>query len=176
MVKLDFLNLGVSSVSGFCGLEGIHFTPAEAQICALRPLPVSSVLGVYAKIQHSHPRINSHFLSLSLSQHLFVAQSGLTRRLAVELLDKMNNPDNHSHFSEVDDDDLEVPGCSVHFSAVTSQAAMTSHSTVTSHCSDITSGHDLTLYSDITSGHDLTLYSDITNGRDLALCSDITLQ
>ncbi|XP_061119275.1 mitogen-activated protein kinase kinase kinase kinase 5 isoform X2 [Conger conger] len=39
--------------------------------------------------------------------HMFVAQTGLTRRLAVELLDKMNNPDNHAHFSEVDDDDLE---------------------------------------------------------------------
>ncbi|XP_035284464.1 mitogen-activated protein kinase kinase kinase kinase 5 isoform X1 [Anguilla anguilla] len=39
--------------------------------------------------------------------HVFVANGSLTRRLAVELLDKMNNPDNHSHFSEVDDDDLE---------------------------------------------------------------------
>ena len=41
-------------------------------------------------------------------QHVFVGQTGLTRRLAVELLDKMNNPDNSQHFSEVDDDDLEV--------------------------------------------------------------------
>uniref|UniRef100_A0A7N6B9T2 Mitogen-activated protein kinase kinase kinase kinase n=1 Tax=Anabas testudineus TaxID=64144 RepID=A0A7N6B9T2_ANATE len=40
--------------------------------------------------------------------HVFVAQTGLTRRLAVDLLDKMNNPDNHPHYSEVDDDDLEV--------------------------------------------------------------------
>uniref|UniRef100_A0A3B4TUC0 Mitogen-activated protein kinase kinase kinase kinase n=1 Tax=Seriola dumerili TaxID=41447 RepID=A0A3B4TUC0_SERDU len=39
--------------------------------------------------------------------HVFVAQTGLTRRLAVDLLDKMNNPDNHQHYSEVDDDDLE---------------------------------------------------------------------
>ncbi|XP_038141041.1 mitogen-activated protein kinase kinase kinase kinase 5 isoform X3 [Cyprinodon tularosa] len=39
--------------------------------------------------------------------HVFVAQTGLTRRLAVDLLDKMNNPDNHQHFSEVDDDDIE---------------------------------------------------------------------
>uniref|UniRef100_A0A7N6BWW3 Mitogen-activated protein kinase kinase kinase kinase n=1 Tax=Anabas testudineus TaxID=64144 RepID=A0A7N6BWW3_ANATE len=39
--------------------------------------------------------------------HVFVAQTGLTRRLAVDLLDKMNNPDNHPHYSEVDDDDLE---------------------------------------------------------------------
>ncbi|KAL4656231.1 mitogen-activated protein kinase kinase kinase kinase 5 isoform X2 [Arapaima gigas] len=46
-----------------------------------------------------------------LLSHIFVAQSGLTRRLAVELLDKMNNPDSHPHFSEVDDDDLEpLPG------------------------------------------------------------------
>uniref|UniRef100_A0AAZ3RIC2 Mitogen-activated protein kinase kinase kinase kinase n=1 Tax=Oncorhynchus tshawytscha TaxID=74940 RepID=A0AAZ3RIC2_ONCTS len=29
------------------------------------------------------------------------------KTLALELLDKMNNPDNHQHFSEVDDDDLE---------------------------------------------------------------------
>ncbi|XP_041710475.1 mitogen-activated protein kinase kinase kinase kinase 5 isoform X1 [Coregonus clupeaformis] len=42
-----------------------------------------------------------------LLSHLFVGQTGLTRRVAVELLDKMNNPDNHQHFSEVDDDDLE---------------------------------------------------------------------
>ena len=41
-------------------------------------------------------------------QHVYVAQTGLTRRLAVDLLDKMNNPDNHQHYSEVDDDDLEV--------------------------------------------------------------------
>lgn len=39
---------------------------------------------------------------------MFVAQAGLTWRLAVDLLDKMNNPDNHHHYSEVDDDDLEV--------------------------------------------------------------------
>lgn len=39
---------------------------------------------------------------------MFVSQTGLTRRLAVDLLDKMNNPDNHQHYSEVDDDDLEV--------------------------------------------------------------------
>uniref|UniRef100_A0A4W6FMH2 non-specific serine/threonine protein kinase n=1 Tax=Lates calcarifer TaxID=8187 RepID=A0A4W6FMH2_LATCA len=43
-----------------------------------------------------------------LLSHVFVAQTGLTRRLAVDLLDKMNNPDNHQHYSEVDDDDLEV--------------------------------------------------------------------
>uniref|UniRef100_A0A3Q1GKR8 Mitogen-activated protein kinase kinase kinase kinase n=1 Tax=Acanthochromis polyacanthus TaxID=80966 RepID=A0A3Q1GKR8_9TELE len=42
-----------------------------------------------------------------LLSHVFVAQTGLTRRLAVDLLDKMNNPDNHQHYSEVDDDDLE---------------------------------------------------------------------
>ncbi|XP_059373142.1 mitogen-activated protein kinase kinase kinase kinase 5-like isoform X1 [Carassius carassius] len=43
-----------------------------------------------------------------LLSHLFVAQTGLTRRLALELLDKMNNPDNHqSNFSQGDEDDLE---------------------------------------------------------------------
>uniref|UniRef100_A0A8C1VWZ2 non-specific serine/threonine protein kinase n=1 Tax=Cyprinus carpio TaxID=7962 RepID=A0A8C1VWZ2_CYPCA len=43
-----------------------------------------------------------------LLSHLFVAQTGLTRRLALELLDKMNNPDNHqSHFNQGDEDDLE---------------------------------------------------------------------
>lgn len=41
-------------------------------------------------------------------QHVFVAQTGLTWRLAVDLLDKMNNPDNHQPYSEADDDDLEV--------------------------------------------------------------------
>uniref|UniRef100_A0A3B3ZY30 Protein kinase domain-containing protein n=1 Tax=Periophthalmus magnuspinnatus TaxID=409849 RepID=A0A3B3ZY30_9GOBI len=30
-----------------------------------------------------------------LLSHVFVAQTGLTRRLAVDLLDKMNNPENH---------------------------------------------------------------------------------
>uniref|UniRef100_A0A8C9YKT6 Mitogen-activated protein kinase kinase kinase kinase n=1 Tax=Sander lucioperca TaxID=283035 RepID=A0A8C9YKT6_SANLU len=43
-----------------------------------------------------------------LLSHVYVAQTGLTRRLALDLLDKMNNPDNHQHYSEVDDDDLEV--------------------------------------------------------------------
>uniref|UniRef100_A0A8B9KHN3 non-specific serine/threonine protein kinase n=1 Tax=Astyanax mexicanus TaxID=7994 RepID=A0A8B9KHN3_ASTMX len=43
-----------------------------------------------------------------LLMHMFVAQTGLTRRLAVELLDKMNNPDNHPHYTEGDEDDLEV--------------------------------------------------------------------
>uniref|UniRef100_A0A8C5CB96 Mitogen-activated protein kinase kinase kinase kinase n=1 Tax=Gadus morhua TaxID=8049 RepID=A0A8C5CB96_GADMO len=43
-----------------------------------------------------------------LLSHMFVGQPGLSRRVAVELLDKMNNPDNHQPFSEVDDDDLEV--------------------------------------------------------------------
>uniref|UniRef100_A0A672ZSV4 Mitogen-activated protein kinase kinase kinase kinase n=1 Tax=Sphaeramia orbicularis TaxID=375764 RepID=A0A672ZSV4_9TELE len=43
-----------------------------------------------------------------LLSHVFVAQTGLTRRLAVDLLDKMNNPDNHQHYNEVDDDDLEA--------------------------------------------------------------------
>ncbi|KAM8915950.1 mitogen-activated protein kinase kinase kinase kinase 5 isoform 3-T4 [Spinachia spinachia] len=42
-----------------------------------------------------------------LLSHVYVAQAGLTKRLAVDLLDKMNNPDNHEHYSEVDDDDLE---------------------------------------------------------------------
>lgn len=45
---------------------------------------------------------------VSFLQHVYVAQTGLTRRLAVDLLDKMNNPENHQHYSEVDDDDLEV--------------------------------------------------------------------
>ncbi|XP_072564507.1 mitogen-activated protein kinase kinase kinase kinase 5 [Paramormyrops kingsleyae] len=44
-----------------------------------------------------------------LLTHVFVAQMGLTRRLAMELLDKMNDPESHPHFSEVDDDDLEPP-------------------------------------------------------------------
>uniref|UniRef100_A0A6Q2WZL4 Mitogen-activated protein kinase kinase kinase kinase n=1 Tax=Esox lucius TaxID=8010 RepID=A0A6Q2WZL4_ESOLU len=43
-----------------------------------------------------------------LLSHVFVGHTGLTRRLAVELLDKLNNPDHHQPFSEVDDDDLEV--------------------------------------------------------------------
>ncbi|XP_066535082.1 mitogen-activated protein kinase kinase kinase kinase 5 [Hoplias malabaricus] len=42
-----------------------------------------------------------------LLTHVFVAQVGLTRRLAVELLDKMNNPDNHPQYTEGDEDDLE---------------------------------------------------------------------
>lgn len=42
-----------------------------------------------------------------LLSHVFVGQTGLTRRLAVDLLDKMNNPENHQNYGEVDDDDLE---------------------------------------------------------------------
>ncbi|KAA0718191.1 Mitogen-activated protein kinase kinase kinase kinase 5 [Triplophysa tibetana] len=37
-----------------------------------------------------------------------ISLMGLTRRLAQDLLDKMNNPDNHqSHFNQADEDDLE---------------------------------------------------------------------
>uniref|UniRef100_A0A8C0CFS6 Mitogen-activated protein kinase kinase kinase kinase n=1 Tax=Balaenoptera musculus TaxID=9771 RepID=A0A8C0CFS6_BALMU len=39
--------------------------------------------------------------------HTFVGQPGLSRALAVELLDKVNNPDNHAHYTEGDDDDFE---------------------------------------------------------------------
>lgn len=47
-------------------------------------------------------------------QHVFVAQTALSRRLAVDLLDKMNNPDNHhQHYSEADDDEFEVTSHSV---------------------------------------------------------------
>ncbi|XP_053700908.1 mitogen-activated protein kinase kinase kinase kinase 5 isoform X3 [Synchiropus splendidus] len=42
-----------------------------------------------------------------LLSHVFVAQTGLTKQLAVDLLDRMNNPENHQHFSEGDDDDIE---------------------------------------------------------------------
>ncbi|KAF4800029.1 Mitogen-activated protein kinase kinase kinase kinase 5 [Turdus rufiventris] len=41
-------------------------------------------------------------------KHSFVGQPGLSRSLAVELLDKVNNPENHTHYGEVDDDDFEV--------------------------------------------------------------------
>uniref|UniRef100_A0A4W3IM66 Mitogen-activated protein kinase kinase kinase kinase n=1 Tax=Callorhinchus milii TaxID=7868 RepID=A0A4W3IM66_CALMI len=43
-----------------------------------------------------------------LLTHQFVTQPSLLRALAVELLDKVNNPENHHHFGEADDDDLEV--------------------------------------------------------------------
>ncbi|NXL14735.1 M4K5 kinase, partial [Setophaga kirtlandii] len=42
-----------------------------------------------------------------LLSHSFVGQPGLSRSLAVELLDKVNNPENHAHYGEVDDDDFE---------------------------------------------------------------------
>ncbi|XP_073433840.1 mitogen-activated protein kinase kinase kinase kinase 5 [Dendrobates tinctorius] len=42
-----------------------------------------------------------------LLTHTFVAQGGLSRLLALELLDKVNNPDHHHHYIEPDDDDLE---------------------------------------------------------------------
>ncbi|XP_015281091.1 PREDICTED: mitogen-activated protein kinase kinase kinase kinase 5 isoform X2 [Gekko japonicus] len=42
-----------------------------------------------------------------LLTHTFVGLPGLTRTLATELLDKVNNPDNHPHYSEPDDDDFE---------------------------------------------------------------------
>uniref|UniRef100_A0A8D2ME54 Mitogen-activated protein kinase kinase kinase kinase 5 n=1 Tax=Zonotrichia albicollis TaxID=44394 RepID=A0A8D2ME54_ZONAL len=42
-----------------------------------------------------------------LLSHSFVGQPGLSRSLAVELLDKVNNPEHHTHYGEVDDDDFE---------------------------------------------------------------------
>uniref|UniRef100_A0A3Q3KAR0 Mitogen-activated protein kinase kinase kinase kinase n=1 Tax=Monopterus albus TaxID=43700 RepID=A0A3Q3KAR0_MONAL len=58
-----------------------------------------------------------------LLSHLFVTQTGLTRRLAVDLLDKMSNPESHQHYSEVDDDDLEVMSdsstCCIHHDNIT---------------------------------------------------------
>ncbi|CAI5764870.1 mitogen-activated protein kinase kinase kinase kinase 5 isoform X1 [Podarcis lilfordi] len=42
-----------------------------------------------------------------LLTHTFVGQPGLSRSLAVELLDKVNNPDNPPHYAEADDDDFE---------------------------------------------------------------------
>ncbi|KAM4663123.1 mitogen-activated protein kinase kinase kinase kinase 5 isoform 1-T1 [Discoglossus pictus] len=42
-----------------------------------------------------------------LLTHAFVAQAGLSRVLALELLDKVNNPENHQHYIELDDDDIE---------------------------------------------------------------------
>ncbi|NXQ09136.1 M4K5 kinase, partial [Vidua macroura] len=42
-----------------------------------------------------------------LLTHSFVGQPGLSRSLAVELLDKVNNPESHTHYGEVDDDDFE---------------------------------------------------------------------
>uniref|UniRef100_A0A452SPN6 non-specific serine/threonine protein kinase n=1 Tax=Ursus americanus TaxID=9643 RepID=A0A452SPN6_URSAM len=51
-----------------------------------------------------------------LLTHTFVGQPGLSRALAVELLDKVNNPDNHAHYTEGDDDDFEVKSvCSLIF-------------------------------------------------------------
>ncbi|XP_078389393.1 mitogen-activated protein kinase kinase kinase kinase 5-like isoform X1 [Cetorhinus maximus] len=40
--------------------------------------------------------------------HQFVAQSGLSRVLVHELIDKLRNPEKHSSIQEVDEDDLEV--------------------------------------------------------------------
>ncbi|XP_075700146.1 mitogen-activated protein kinase kinase kinase kinase 5 [Rhinoderma darwinii] len=42
-----------------------------------------------------------------LLTHAYVAQGGLSRSLALELLDKVNNPEHHHHYIEPDDDDLE---------------------------------------------------------------------
>uniref|UniRef100_A0A6I8NQI4 non-specific serine/threonine protein kinase n=1 Tax=Ornithorhynchus anatinus TaxID=9258 RepID=A0A6I8NQI4_ORNAN len=43
-----------------------------------------------------------------LLTHNFVGQPGLSKALAVELLDKVSNPENHTHYGEGDDDDFEV--------------------------------------------------------------------
>ncbi|XP_029454215.1 mitogen-activated protein kinase kinase kinase kinase 5 isoform X2 [Rhinatrema bivittatum] len=42
-----------------------------------------------------------------LLTHSFVVHPSLSRVLAIELLDKVNNPDHHQHYSEADDDDIE---------------------------------------------------------------------
>lgn len=59
-------------------------------------------------ISHRDEGTSVTFVCLALTQHTFVGQSGLSRALAVELLDKVNNPDHHAHYSEGDDDDFEV--------------------------------------------------------------------
>ncbi|XP_051900123.1 mitogen-activated protein kinase kinase kinase kinase 5-like [Pristis pectinata] len=41
--------------------------------------------------------------------HQFVSQSGLSRALVHELIDKLRNPDKHSSLREVDEDDIEPP-------------------------------------------------------------------
>ncbi|KAF5925861.1 hypothetical protein HPG69_002312, partial [Diceros bicornis minor] len=55
-----------------------------------------------------HPmRAKVLVLKPNRDQHTFVGQPGLSRALAVELLDKVNNPDHHAHYTEGDDDDFE---------------------------------------------------------------------
>ncbi|GCB70396.1 hypothetical protein scyTo_0010773 [Scyliorhinus torazame] len=42
-------------------------------------------------------------------KHQFVAQSGLSRVLVHEIIDKLRNPEKHSNIQEADDDDIEPP-------------------------------------------------------------------
>nr|XP_014348533.1 PREDICTED: mitogen-activated protein kinase kinase kinase kinase 1 [Latimeria chalumnae] len=42
-------------------------------------------------------------------QHQFVAQSGLSRALTHELLEKLKNPEKHSSYCDIEEDDLETP-------------------------------------------------------------------
>lgn len=77
-------------------------------------------------------------------QHVFVAQTGLTRRLAVDLLDKMNNPDNHQHYSEVDDDDLEVLSASFTYTMIMETFALTLRNII------LHSQHGITKYTEYT--------------------------
>ncbi|XP_078515848.1 mitogen-activated protein kinase kinase kinase kinase 5 [Lissotriton helveticus] len=42
-----------------------------------------------------------------LLTHSFVCQSGISKALAIELLDKVNNPESHPHDVEADEDDIE---------------------------------------------------------------------
>lgn len=60
---------------------------------------------LYNLLKKEYPLKLCHFLHLLVFQHPFVSQP-LSRTLAIELLDKANNPD-HSTYNDFDDDDPE---------------------------------------------------------------------
>ncbi|TSK22652.1 Mitogen-activated protein kinase kinase kinase kinase 5 [Bagarius yarrelli] len=75
---------------------------STGELAAVKVIKLEPVTGPLAELQIA-------YVVRETIQHMFVAQAGLSRRLAVELLDKMNNPDNPPVYIEKDEDDLEPP-------------------------------------------------------------------
>uniref|UniRef100_A0A8K9WWT4 non-specific serine/threonine protein kinase n=1 Tax=Oncorhynchus mykiss TaxID=8022 RepID=A0A8K9WWT4_ONCMY len=88
------------------GITSIELAELQPPMFDLHPMRYSSSFHNFVKVSLTkNPKKRP--TAEKLLTHLFVGQTGLTRKVALELLDKRNNPDNHQHFSEVDDDDLE---------------------------------------------------------------------
>ncbi|KAF4090476.1 hypothetical protein AMELA_G00052580 [Ameiurus melas] len=91
------------------GITSIELAELQPPMFDLHPM---RALFLMSKSSFQPPKLKDKIkwpTAEKLLTHMFVAQSGLSRRLAVELLEKMNNPDNPPLYIEKDEDDLEPP-------------------------------------------------------------------